>query len=242
LGDFTINNTNGRSFIAKIDYDGTFKNAFAFVTGIEVGSKVKSLATNNSGVFYVGGKLYSRSVPTFSCIPRDANTGLYLGKFTEEPDVAPQPSISLDGFELTASPEFTGVIQWFLNGEVISGASYQTYTAVENGKYSVSYSYVQSCISTSAETNIVSVGLTDNLLNTFEIYPCPFQDDITVELTDFPETSKLAIFDYSGRRMYENTFSNGIQKMDLSSLKPGVYLFQISNSKGIYTRKLIKQN
>jgi hypothetical protein len=241
LGNFTINNTNGRSFIAKIDYDGTFKNAFAFVTGIELGSKVKSLATNNSGVFYVGGKLYSRSVPTFSCKPRDANTGLYLGKFTEEPDEAPQPSITRSGIELTASPVFSGNIQWYLNGDTIPGATNQNYTAAENGDYTVSYSFIPSCVSTSAKTSVLTVGLSENKSNRFAVYPNPFKSEITLDLKEFTSQTTVTVFDYSGRKLVEKEISNASQKLDLGFLSDGIYILQFRNPEGVFTKRIVKQ-
>jgi len=240
LGNFTINNTNGRSFIAKIDYDGTFKNAFAFVTGIEVGSKVNSLATNNSGVFYVGGKLFSRSAPTFSCIPRDANTGLYLGKFTEEPDVAPQPSITLSGIELAASPEFSGTIQWNLNGTPIPGATNQTYSAAVNGKYTVSYSYIPACVSTSAEASILTIGVGEDNFKSVNMYPNPFQNEIVVERMEYSGLATLSIFDFSGRKLLEKEILNSVENLELGHLSKGVYVFQLRSPTGVFTKRFVK--
>jgi len=242
LGNFTINAANGRSFITKIDYDGTFKNAFAFVSGNDLGSNVKSLATNRTGDFYVGGKLYTRSVPTFSCVPRDANTGFYLGKFTEEPDVAPQPAITRSGNELTASPVFSGTIQWHLNGTPIPGATNQMYTAAENGNYTVTYSYISSCVSASSVASVLTVGVGENRSNSFILYPNPFQNEIAVELMEYSGLTTLSVFDYSGRKLVEKEISSSIKKLDLGFLKDGVYIFQLHSPAGIYTNRIVKQN
>jgi len=142
LGATSVNPLNGNSFISKIDYAGTFQNSFSFSNGAELGSNVRSLATNSLGVFYVGGKLNGNASPFFSCVSRTANRGLYLGKFTEQPDRAPTPIISAAGNTLTASPVFGENIQWFLNGTAISGANSQTFTATQIGNYTVSYSLV----------------------------------------------------------------------------------------------------
>ena len=241
LGNFTINVVNGRSFIAKIDYDGSFQNAFAFANGLELGSKVKSLATNNEGVFYVGGKLYSNRTPTFSCKPRDAHSGLYLGEFTEEPDVAPQPAISITGIELTALPVFAGSIQWYLNGDTIPGATNQTYTAAENGDYTVSYSFIPSCVSTSAKASVLTVGLSENKINNFAFFPNPFISEITVDLKEHTRPTTITVFDYSGRKLVENEISNSSQKLNLGFLSNGVYIIQFRNQEGVYTKRIIKQ-
>lgn len=149
LGATSLNPLNGNSFITKIDYNGAFQNSFAFSEG-PIGSYVRSLATNNLGVFYVGGILNNSTSPLFSCVSREGNTGLYLAKFTEQPDTAPQPYVSSEGNILTASPSFSGTIQWFLDDDVIVGATGQTYNATESGNYKVSYSYVTACTKTSA--------------------------------------------------------------------------------------------
>ena len=242
LGDFTINAAKGRSYITKIDYDGTFKNAFAFASGIELGSKVRSLATNNNGIFYVGGKLYSKSIPTFSCIQRDANAGLYIGAFTEEPDAAPQPLINVAGGVLTASPVFTGNIQWFLNGDSIAGATNQTYTVAANGNYTVAYSYIPACVSFSGVTVFSTLGISENGMNSFSIYPNPFRNEVTVELDEFTGPATITICDLSGRKLFQKEISGISQTFDMSPFSNGIYIFQFQNTKGIITKRVIKSN
>ena len=242
LGDFTINAANGRSYIAKIDYDGTFQNAFAFVSGNEMGSKVKSMATNNEGVFYVGGKLSGISNPIFSCTPRDPNKGLYLGKFTEEPDMAPQPSITVSGGVLTASPVFSGSIQWFLNGDSITGATNQTYTAAANGNYTVAYSYIPACVSVSGITVFSTLGTDDNQQNSFSIYPNPFRNEVTVKLDEFTGPTTITICDFSGRKLVQKEISHNSQTIDMSAFSDGMYIFQFQNAKGIISKRVIKGN
>ncbi len=242
LGNNTISSSSGNSFITKIGYDGTFKNAFAFVSGIEMGSKVKSLATDNEGVFYVGGKLISGTIPTFSCKPRDANKGLYLGKFTEEPDMAPQPSITVSGGVLTASPVFSGSIQWLLNGDSIAGATNQTYTAAANGNYTVAYSYIPACVSISGVTVFSTLGIDDNQQNSFSIYPNPFRNEVTVKHDEFTGPTTITICDFSGRKIVQKEISYNSQTIDMSAFSDGMYIFQFQNAKGIISKRVIKSN
>jgi hypothetical protein len=200
------------------------------------------LATNNAGDFFVGGKLTSRNVPSFSCVPRDANVGLYVGKFTEEPDAAPQPSITRSGIELTASPAFAGNIQWYLNGDTIPGATNQSYTAAENGDYTVSYSFIPSCVSTSAKTSVLTVGLSENKINRFAVYPNPFKGEITLDFKGLTSQTTVTVFDYSGRKLVEKEISNASQKLDLGFLSNGVYMLQFRNTEGVFTKRIVKSN
>ncbi|KAF0199983.1 MAG: hypothetical protein FD170_3861 [Bacteroidetes bacterium] len=241
LGNFTINAINGRSYITKIDYDGTFQNAFAFVSGNEMGSKVNSMATNNEGVFYVGGKLSGISNPVFSCIPRDSNRGLYLGKFTEEPDAAPQPAITISGSMLTASPVFNGNIQWFYNGDSIPDANSQSYTVTANGNYSVSYSYVPACVSISDQISYSSVGVPENELQSFALYPNPFRNEVIIETKDASGPAIVTVLDMSGRVLYIENLETGSKILNLSFLQDGIYIVQLRDSRGVVSKILIKK-
>jgi hypothetical protein len=199
------------------------------------------MATNNAGVFYVGGKLYTGSVPTFSCTPRVGNKGLYLGSFTEEPDVAPMPVISVVGSVLTASPSFSGNIQWYLDGVAIAGATNQTHTATENGNYTVSYSYIPACVSTSTATTVSTVGVPEDQINSYNIYPNPFQQDVTIELLELTGRTTVNVYDLSGRILFENVISGATQKLPLGFLSDGVYVFQFRNQDGVFTKRMVKQ-
>lgn len=240
LGSTTINYTNGNSFITKIDYDGVFQNSFAFVSG--PGSYVRSLATNNIGDFYAGGKLKSTTIPTFSCIPREAHSGFYMAKFTEEPDAAPTPSISVIDNTLTASPVFTGNIQWFLNGEAITGANAQTYNATQIGNYAVTYALIPACISSSTVFNLTTLGIVKNNKNALSIHPNPSNGIFNIKTNNPIEKATLSVSDLNGRIVHQTnveTLEN--QSLDLNLLKNGMYILTISNKNYKYSQKIIKQ-
>jgi hypothetical protein len=215
---YTINNAKGTVYIAKYDYSGNLTNFFNF-TGTS--NRALSLAADNQGSFYVGGQSNRNPIPLFSCEPRTPNAGFYLARFTEEPDEAPQPTISVDGNLLTASPVFSGTIQWFLNGEEIPGANEQTYTAMENGAYSVTFSYETGCISseTSEIENVIISSASNPSSATFLIYPNPAKDIIYLkEATNEP----FFIMDVSGRICQTISASqDGI--ISIRTLKPGIY-------------------
>jgi hypothetical protein len=220
---FNLDNTKGTVYIAKYDYDGHLTNLFNF-TGTS--NTALCLAADNHGSYYVGGISSQNPVPIFSCEPRTPNTGFYLARFTEEPDEVPQPTISVDGNLLTASPVFSGTIQWFLNGEEIPGANEQTYTAMENGAYSVTFSYETGCISseTSEIENVIISFIADLSRSTLQIYPNPAKEYISI-LTDSNEPIQL--MDISGRILIN------IDKPNLSSeiiaveyFNPGIYIIR----------------
>jgi hypothetical protein len=242
IGPFSLSNgSNSKPFIASFDAEGTFLNAFNYLNE-PTGSDASCLADAGNGNYLVGGKLSSISIPVFSCIPRDANRGLYLGKFTEEPDAAPQPSISVTGAVLTASPLFGGNIQWFLNGDSIAGATHQTLTVAANGNYTVAYSYIPACVSVSGVTAFTTLGTADNQLNSFLIYPNPFRNEVTVEPAEFTVPATITICDISGRKLVQKEISAASQTFDMCAFSDGVYIFQFQNTKGIITKRVIKGN
>lgn len=241
LGSTTLNPANGPSFVSKIDYNGVFQNSFTF--GSVSGAFAKSLATNNQGVFYVSGRLNSTSNPIFSCIAREGHIGSYLGTFTEQPDRAPTPTINVSGNTLTASPAFTGTIQWFLNGVAISGANSQTLTISQTGNYTVTYvlSDYNACTSTSSVIMISNLATTDfeNSTNSIKVFPNPTTGIITISNIDNLKIDKIEILDILGKTVA--TKAENTSQIDISNVANGIYIFKIYSGETVFQQKIIKQ-
>lgn len=239
FGSTTVNPINGNSFITKIDYNGVFQNSFAFASG--PGSYAKSLATNSQGVFYVGG-MSSSSPPTFSCIAREGRAGLYLGKFTEQPDKAPTPSITVSGNTLTATPAFTGTIQWFLNGNAISGANSQTLTIPQTGNYTVTYILPDytTCVSSSLITIISALATNDfeSLNNAIKVYPNPTTGIVTISSSENAIIDKIEIVDILGKTVSVKTDNNS--QINISEMTNGVYFLKMYSGENVFVKKTIK--
>jgi hypothetical protein len=239
FGSTTVNPINGNSFITKIDYNGVFQNSFAFGSG--PGTFAKPLATNNQGVFYVGGRMSSVAPPTFSCIEREGRAGLYLAKFTEQPDRAPIPTIALSGNTLTASPAFSGTIQWLLNGNAISGANTPTFTATQTGNYTVTYVLTDytSCVSTSLIRTLSALSTNDfeSLNKSIAIYPNPTNGIITISSIDNSPVDKIEIVDVLGKIVSVKTENTLI---DISEITNGVYVLKIYSGENVFVKKIIK--
>jgi hypothetical protein len=239
FGSTTVNPINGNSFITKIDYNGVFQNSFAFGSG--PGTFAKPLATNNQGVFYVGGRMSSVAPPTFSCIEREGRAGLYLAKFTEQPDRAPIPTIALSGNTLTASPAFSGTIQWLLNGNAISEANTPTFTATQTGNYTVTYVLTDytSCVSTSLIRTLSALSTNDfeSLNKSIAIYPNPTNGIITISSIDNSPVDKIEIVDVLGKIVSVKTENTLI---DISEITNGVYVLKIYSGENVFVKKIIK--
>ncbi len=72
------------------------------------------------------------------------------------------------------------------------------------------------------------------------IYPNPvFNGQVIFDIETSTNNLKLEMLDISGRKVLESLLHSSANKLDVSSLKKGMYLAKISNASGTYTHKLV---
>ena len=148
----------------------------------------------------------------------------------------PAPSISANGNVL--STQSFDSYQWMLEANEIQGANTQTYTAVENGNYTVLVSDANGCEAFSPVYNVTGVGIKGIDKAAIKVYPNPAEDVLVVEMPAI-DLTKLTITDMEGRILMEQ-YVSGKQTLDISSLPAGVLNMQFNTSTGIATSKLVK--
>ena len=74
----------------------------------------------------------------------------------------------------------------------------------------------------------------------FEIYPNPTSDFIFIENKEAKEF-EVSILNLDGKRIYNNTFSNTHEQIQLSHLANGIYFVEIRNGERSGTQRLIKK-
>lgn len=81
-----------------------------------------------------------------------------------------------------------------------------------------------------------------NSVNTtiFQMYPNPVDNFVQLELNNGYETITIQLFDIQGRRLLNKEISNN-EKIDLSDLNRGIYLYSINAGENIVSGKLIKE-
>ena len=153
------------------------------------------------------------------------------------------PTINQSGNTLTSSSA-TGN-QWYLNGVILNGATNQAYTAVTSGTYTVAVTNSFGCASTSAGTNLTTLGITSyagvNSETVFYVYQ--LDNYLNVKANNLPSNMDFVVdlFDIAGQKITGTKVaatSNTLEAaIDISGLAKGVYLVRIGN---INFQKVIK--
>lgn len=126
--------------------------------------------------------------------------------------------------------------QWYFNGDIISGATYQDYQPFVTGTYQVVATNTNDCESWSDEYYFIYVGIS-NFESGIEVYPNPVQDKLIIDNT---EPFKIQITDLKGRFVYNEDVMSNTKKIDMSYIKRGLYLIKIISLTDIKTMKIVK--
>jgi PKD repeat protein len=130
--------------------------------------------------------------------------------------------------------------QWFLNGNIINGATNTFYVPTANGNYTVKVTNNFGCSATSAALNYVKVGI-ENITanNVFNIYPNPAQNTLTIEHYSNHKHVSFELSDALGRTLQTVVLNNNTTSFDVSNLPVGIYAASIIIEGKRVTRKLV---
>ncbi|MEE9406983.1 MAG: T9SS type A sorting domain-containing protein [Polaribacter sp.] len=83
----------------------------------------------------------------------------------------------------------------------------------------------------------------NSIVNNFEVYPNPFLDNITINST-LKNSFKVDVYNLIGKKVYSKNTTSNNQKINLSSLKSGVYFIKFIAENGDiqFIKKVIKSN
>lgn len=137
------------------------------------------------------------------------------------------PSISLSGNDLTSTSATT--YQWYMNGDLIPGATSQNYTPTQSGVYVVRITDANGCVYRySPGYNYSIATLVKDLAETtgITLYPNPTQGIVDVDV-DYQNVNnlKVVVFDMVGKEVM--SFENH-SRIDITTLPNGVYTFAVS--------------
>lgn len=153
----------------------------------------------------------------------------------------PKPAI-LSSFEngqpiLISSSELGN--QWFLDGQPIPGAIYDTLGIEETGTYTVQVESDQCVSETSDELFMEATSAAQNKTITSSTYPNPTDGKIYINISKQFEGISLnfSIFDHSGRYIISSVPLPELAAnvcIDISYLEPGVYIYLLANENAEY--------
>lgn len=148
------------------------------------------------------------------------------------------PTVSVNGSQLTSSNAAS--YQWYRNGEAITGATSQNYTATQSGVYLVRVSDPKACYfkySTGVKITLWPASTTDlSLTNQTTIYPNPTQGIINIK-QDLLQTHfyEVIVTDLHGKIIFKG---QNTQQINLSQHPNGLYLINIITPQEKYIHKI----
>jgi hypothetical protein len=83
------------------------------------------------------------------------------------------------------------------------------------------------------------VGIKKANVDSFQVYPNPFSDIITIN-TDFANSFNLSVYDISSRLVYQDEIGASVNDIDLSNLQSGIYTLVCRDSKTEKHLKVVK--
>ncbi len=151
----------------------------------------------------------------------------------------PKPAISISDDaipQLSSSSDENNT--WYLNDEVIDGATEKTYLPVSEGFYKVEVN-VDGCSSFSDAAHLVLTGLGDVAGGDFSLSPNPATTIVRIELPEGFTSTTQPVFSTTTGRQFQlpyRTVEHGLE-FNITDLNPGMYIISLSNQ----SLKLIKQ-
>ena len=152
--------------------------------------------------------------------------------------ICPSETITLDG---SSDP---GTYQWYMDGNLIAGATASTYDATAEGSYNQILTLVNGCFDSSATAYVIttdpSCGATIFENETkVSIYPNPASDFVIVSSNE--QIDSVEIFDLSGKRVIleNNVIGNSIE-LDITGLNSSLFVVKVVSGNSTTITKISK--
>lgn len=147
------------------------------------------------------------------------------------------PTIALSNDTLLATTS-AGTLQWFYNGNAITGATYDFFVPSQNGNYTLMFTDANGCSAMSAVFSMTTVGLETIFKQEHNVFPNPFNNYLTIEL---PQTENAVIMTIEGKQLWSGKLHQGRNVMNMQQFASGMYILQLNNENGITNYKLVKR-
>ena len=206
------------------------------------------------------GSLLASSAGSYNAIKTNMNGCTGTAATPTVVNVNPLPSVSLtpsgtvafcagDSVEISITMGAGGGnFQWYMDGVAISGATNSTYFASSEGAYNLEKTNTNGCTDSAAVATVLVDTCSNNLFEiegiTFEIYPNPATDFITVDFSSFTNSDlidlQLVGLDGKAIRVYNisEAHPNGIS-MNVSDVDAGAYFIRMTTLYGKIVKEIV---
>jgi len=90
--------------------------------------------------------------------------------------------------------------------------------------------------------NVTSTaGISENNLLSFEMYPNPVSDLLSIQLPTGTEKAEVSVFDYTGRLVSSKTISSNDTAIDVQKISKGIYMIRVATNTKIGVQRFIKK-
>jgi len=140
--------------------------------------------------------------------------------------------------------------QWYKDGSILSGQTSNTLiinslSAADEGIYHLEITNTLAAeltlISHNVEVNISSVGVNENELTEFVIYPNPASEKIVIELNQDVSSAQLSIMNASGQVVKHTEIKNKYVQLQITDLPSGIYLASLVFEDRVIVKKFVKE-
>jgi hypothetical protein len=121
------------------------------------------------------------------------------------------------------------------NNNAPVGSSSVSYTPTVNGSYAVVLT-IGDCSEITPCFAVTNVGVQENGLGIFQIYPNPAQNATTVNST---VSGVLDLIDMSGKIVKTSMINSGENNLNLQGLSSGAYTLRVISTDGVYTQRFV---
>ena len=171
-------------------------------------------------------------------IAASSSNGFLFRKYTETSNV---PFIYENNGVLTTLAAAS--YQWYLNNEPIQNATESTYTALQNGSYTVMTSNNDGCSRLSGAYNMISLGIEKEIASGISIYPNPSNGLFT--LKGNASNSKLHhvnVLNLMGSVIFSSNTTQSNMVVDIQNSPSGVYFIELHFNSGKEVFKVVKHD
>lgn len=160
---------------------------------------------------------------------------------------SPMANINVTGNTLSTAPGMASY-QWYLNGNLIPGATASSYTATQSGSYYVIVTSNNGCKDQSQSKAFTLVGVDDVSSSTsVRIFPNPHNGVFTIQFPSNQHNGRttIEVRDISGKLVYQESLTASAptveRTIDLTRLSSGVYSLRIVSDATISVHSVIRK-